>query len=142
MWEKKLYLLLKKQSQNSGIFVVWVIFHAGLVKVTLHFCFNLKRLKICIFQVLLTCRFEKKIEQVFTEKFQKWPLYSPLLLLSNLHSHLHNICFVNVFDSYIPVVLKTFTFKFFVSFQTQTVFYRSLRVLQLHLHLSKLIANG
>ena len=33
-------------------------------------------------------------------------------LPSNLHSHLHDICFVNIFNSFAPVImLKTFRFK-------------------------------
>ena len=40
-------------------------------------------------------------------------------LLSNLQSHLHNICFVNVFGSFIPVMIwKTCKFKSSVSFET------------------------
>ena len=53
------------------------------------------------------------------------------------------MCFVNVFDSFIPVIiLKTITFKFYVLFGTYTLLDRSLRVSQLPAHLSKLTENG
>ena len=39
----------------------------------------------------------------------------------NLNSHLHDICFANVFDSFIPVIMLN-TFKFFVLFGTHTIF--------------------
>ena len=44
------------------------------------------------------------------------------IFLSNLHLHLH-ICFVNVFDSFIPVImLSTFRFKSSVLFGTYILF--------------------
>ena len=53
------------------------------------------------------------------------------------------MCFVNVFDSFIPVImLNTFRFKFSYLFGTHTLFGKSLRVLQLPTHLSNLTANG
>ena len=63
-------------------------------------------------------------------------------LPSNLHSDLHDICFVNVFDSFIPVlVLKTFRFKSMFSGK-HTVVDKSLKLLQLSTHLSKLTTCG
>ena len=51
--------------------------------------------------------------------------------------------FCNIFDLFVPVImLKTCTFKSFVSFGTHTLFDKSLRVLQLPTHLSSLTANG
>ena len=45
---------------------------------------------------------------------------------------MYDICFVNFFDSFIPVViLKTVKFKFYVLFGKRTLLNRSLRVLQL-----------
>ena len=61
-------------------------------------------------------------------------------LPSNLLMHSHDICFVTVLDSFIPVImLKTFRFKSSVLFGTHTLLDRSLGVLQ---HLPKLSANG
>ena len=51
--------------------------------------------------------------------------------------------FVNVFDSFIPVImLSTLKFKSSVLFGTHTLLDKSLRVLQLPTHLSNLTANG
>ena len=63
---------------------------------------------------------------------------------TSLHIHSHDICFINVFDLFIPVIMmkKTHRFKSSVLFETQTILDRSLRVLQLPTHLSKLTANG
>ena len=64
-------------------------------------------------------------------------------MLSHLHLHLHDIWFVNVLDSFIAVIiLKTFRFTSYVLSGIHTLLHRSLRVLQLPTHLSKLIANG
>ena len=61
---------------------------------------------------------------------------------TSLHIHSHDLCFINVFDLFIPVIMmKTHRFKS-VLFETQTILDRSLRVLQLPTHLSKLTANG
>ena len=50
-------------------------------------------------------------------------------LPSNLHVHLHDICFVNVFDSFIPItILGTLRFKPTVLFGIHTLFDKSLRV--------------
>ena len=63
------------------------------------------------------------------------------IFLNHLHSH--DICFVNFFDSLIPVIkLKTLRFKFSVLLGTYTLLDKSLRVLQLPAHLSNLAANG
>ena len=62
----------------------------------------------------------------------KFIVISPLNLL--LHSH--DICFVNVFDSFIHVIiLNRLRFKSSVLFGTQTVLDKSLRVLQIPPHL-------
>ena len=59
-----------------------------------------------------------------------------------LNSHLHDICSVNVFDSFIPVIIfKTCMFKS-VSFGTPTLLDKSSRVLPLPAHLSRLTRNG
>ena len=62
----------------------------------------------------------------------------------NLRLYSHDICFVDVLDLFIPVIiLKTFKCESSVLFgQTQTLLDRSERVLQLPTHLSKLTANG
>ena len=63
-------------------------------------------------------------------------------LPSNLHIHSHHICFVNVFNSFIPVImLSTLRFKSSFLFGTHTLLDKSLRVLQLPTHLSNLTAN-
>ena len=63
-------------------------------------------------------------------------------LPSNLHLHLHDICLVSVFDSFIPVImLNTLRFKSSVLFGTHTLLDKSLRALQLPTHLSNLTAN-
>ena len=52
------------------------------------------------------------------------------------------MCFVEVFDSFIPVImLNTPRFKFPVSFETHTLLDKSLRALQLPTHLYNLTAN-
>ena len=53
------------------------------------------------------------------------------------------LCSVNVFDSFIPVImLDMLRCKSSVLFGTQTLLGKSLRVLQLSTHLSNLITNG
>ena len=65
------------------------------------------------------------------------------IFLSNLHFHPHEICLINVFDSFIPVImLKTLRFKSSILFGRQTLLGKSFRVLQLPTHLSNLMANG
>ena len=62
---------------------------------------------------------------------------------SNLHLHLHEIYFANVFDSFIPVILlKTLRFKSSVLFEMHALLDKSFRVLQLPKHLSNLTENG
>ena len=62
---------------------------------------------------------------------------------SNLRIHLHDICFVNIFGSLIPVIiLKTLKFKSSVLFGPHHLLDRSLRALQLSMYLSELNANG
>ena len=62
---------------------------------------------------------------------------------SNLHLPLHDTCFVNIFDLFIPVImLKTLRFKSSVLFGIHTLLDKSFRVLQLPTHLSNLTANG
>ena len=64
-------------------------------------------------------------------------------LPSNLHVRSHDICFVNAFDPFIPaIILKIFKFTSSVLFATYILTDGSPRVLQLSLHLSKLITNG
>ena len=47
---------------------------------------------------------------------------------SNLHLHLHDICFVDVFDSFIPVImLNILRFKYSVLFATHILLQKSLR---------------
>ena len=56
---------------------------------------------------------------------------------------MHDTCFVNIFDSLIPlIVLKVLKVKSYASFETHTLLDRSLRVLQLPVHPIKLTANG
>ena len=67
--------------------------------------------------------------------FHSW--FELYFLPSNLHSHLHDVCFVKVFDSFISVMmLKTSKCKSSVSFGTHAILDRSSRVLQLLIHLS------
>ena len=64
-------------------------------------------------------------------------------LPSNLHLHLHDICFVNVFDSIIPVImLNTLRLKSSVLLGTHILLEKSLRVLQLSTHFFNLTACG
>ena len=57
--------------------------------------------------------------------------------------HSHDICFVNVFDKFTPVILlKTPRCKSSVLFGTRTLLVISLRVLQLPTHRTKLTPNG
>ena len=56
---------------------------------------------------------------------------------------MHDICFVNDFDSFITaIVLKKIKFKSSVLFGTHNLLDMSLRVLQLPNYLSKLTVNG
>ena len=62
-------------------------------------------------------------------------------LPSNLHLNLHDICFANVFDSFVTIIiLKMLRFKSSVLYRTYTLLNRSLRVLKLPTHLFKLNA--
>ena len=57
--------------------------------------------------------------------------------------HSHDVCSVNVFDLFIPVImLNTLRFNSPVLFGTHTLLDKSLRVLQLTIHLSNLTING
>ena len=58
------------------------------------------------------------------------------LLPSNLHFDSHDICFVNIFDLFIPYHIKDTQYKSSLLFGTHTLLDRSLRVLQLLRHLS------
>ena len=61
----------------------------------------------------------------------------------NSHLHSHDMCFVNVFHSFIPVIIiKTCRFKSYILFRTNTLLKRLLKILKLSTHLSKLITNG
>ena len=61
----------------------------------------------------------------------------------NLHLHLHDISFVNVFDSFIlEIMSNTLRFKSSVLLGTHTSLGKSFRVLQLPPHLSNLTENG
>ena len=65
--------------------------------------------------------------------------YELHFLPSNLHLHLHDTCFVNVFDLFIPVIMfNTLRFKSSLLFGTYTLLDKSLSVLQLPTHLSNL----
>ena len=56
---------------------------------------------------------------------------------------LHDICFVNVSDSFIPIIMSnTLRFKSSVLLETHTLLDNSLRVLQFPTHLSNLTATG
>ena len=62
---------------------------------------------------------------------------------SNLHLHLHEICSVNVFDLFIPVImLNPHRFKFYVLCGRNALIDKSLRVLQLPTQRSNSIPNG
>ena len=64
-------------------------------------------------------------------------------LSSNLHFHSHDISFINVFDSFILVImLNILRFKSPVKFGTNNLLDKSLRVLLLPRHLYNLTANG
>ena len=56
---------------------------------------------------------------------------------------LHDICFVNVSDSFIPIIMSNMLrFKFSVLLETHTLLDNSFRVLQFPTHLSNLTATG
>ena len=68
----------------------------------------------------------------FPSTFIIIPVFITVLyfLPSTLHLHLHYIWFVNISDSFIPVIiLKTLKCKSSVLFRTNTLLDRSLRVL-------------
>ena len=53
------------------------------------------------------------------------------------------MCFVDIFESFIPVImLSTHRFKFSVLFEKYTLFDKSLRVLKLPTYQSNLTENG
>ena len=77
---------------------------------------------------------------VFLSLFHFW--FEFHFLPSNLPLHSHDICFVNVFDSFFSVImLNTLRFESSVLFGTHTLLDKSLRVLQLPTHISKLTEN-
>ena len=49
----------------------------------------------------------------FFSKLQFFPIFP---IFTNLDQQLHETCFINDFDSFIPVILNTFKFTFSVSF--------------------------
>ena len=62
---------------------------------------------------------------------------------SNLHLHSREICFVNVFDSFIPlIILKILRFKSPILFEIHNLLDKSLRILQIPTYLSNLTVNG
>ena len=64
-------------------------------------------------------------------------------VLSNLHLFPHDICLINTFELFIPVImLNMFRFKSSVLFGTHALLGKSLIVLQIPRHLSNLILNG
>ena len=64
-------------------------------------------------------------------------------LLWNLHSHLNDICFINVFNLFISgFMLEMFRFKSSVLYGTHTLLERSSKVLQFPSHLFRLTAKG
>ena len=66
-----------------------------------------------------------------------------LILITNLHLHSHDICFDNIFDSFIPIImLNMLSFESSVLFGTHTLLDKSLGVSRLLTRLSKLTANG
>ena len=68
-----------------------------------------------------------------------WMTFFP----SNLHSNSHEICFVNVLDWFIPVIMfKTLRFKYSVLSGMHTFLDESIRVIQLPKNLSNLTENG
>ena len=68
-------------------------------------------------------------------------IWITLFLSWNSHLHLHHMCFVNVFDWFILlIILKTPRFKSYILFGMHTRWDRSLGVLQLPTYLPKLTA--
>ena len=66
-------------------------------------------------------------------------LFELHFLPSNLHLLLHDVCFVNVFGSFIPaIMLNTFIFESSVLFGTHTLLDKSFRVLQVLTYLNQL----
>ena len=63
-------------------------------------------------------------------------------LWSNVYFQLHEICFISVVGSFIPVILITFKFTSQVLFKENVLLDRSSGVLQPPLHLSRLTING
>ena len=71
------------------------------------------------------------------------PLFHLHFLPSNLHLLPHEICLVNVFYSFIPVIMsKTLRFKSSFLFGMHALLDKSVMVLQLQTHLSKLTKKG
>ena len=65
------------------------------------------------------------------------------ILFHQFYIYAHEICFENVFDSFVPIImLHTLKFKSFLLFGIHTLLDKSLRILQLPTHLSNLTANG
>ena len=78
-----------------------------------------------------------------TSTFIVIPPFELLFVPSNLPLQSHDICLVNVFYSFIPVImLNTLRFKTSVLFGTHTLLDKSFRVLQLPTHQSNLTAGG
>ena len=84
----------------------------------------------------------------FSQSHQHLSLYNHLIKvqffpLYLFHLYLHDICLVNVFDSFIPVImLNTFRFKSSVLFGIHILLDTSLIVLQLSILFSNLTVNG
>ena len=105
-----------------------------------------------IFYILVTTRSRIPNIIFFTSRcFLHWHRHLSLFhywselhfLPSNLHLHSHDICFVNVFHSFVPVImLNTLRFKSSVLFGTHILFDKLLLLLQLPTHLANLTASG
>ena len=77
---------------------------------------------------------------IFCRNFTLTPTF--IVILLSIRVTFQDICFDNSFNSLVPVIiLKAFSFKFLALFGAHILLDRSVRVLQLPVHLSQLTAN-
>ena len=128
------------EDKNSKLIYFHVDDEKLLEKYKMHLQLHVVGFQIWYFRHAL-CSFEFWHSHQHFSLFHFW--FEVHFLSSNLNLHSHDICFAGIFDSFIfIIILKILKFKSALLFETMTLLDKSLRVLQLPMHLSNLTGNG